>query len=989
MEQKKLLLGIDVGSTTVKTVITDTDNKDILYSKYQRHFSKVKETVTEQLETIKEQFGNCLFKVAITGSAGLGLANASGITFVQEVHSSFIAVKERYPKTDVVIELGGEDAKIIFLTGGVEQRMNGSCAGGTGAFIDQMATLLGITANQLDELSLKADKVYQIASRCGVFAKSDIQPLLNQGARREDISASIFQAVVDQTVSGLAQGRKIEGNVLFLGGPLSFLKGLRKAFVNTLKLDSEHALFPEDAPVFVAYGSALYAEKTEEYREIYDIIYDLKNAKLNDTIVTGERLFNNQDEYNEFVERHKKCDLKYADISKYEGNAYLGIDCGSTTTKLVLLTEDGDLLYQYYASNKGQPLDKVVEHLKEIYSLANDKLVIKSSAVTGYGEELIKSALGVDYGIVETVAHYKAGSFFQPNVDFIIDIGGQDIKCFKIKNGAIDSIMLNEACSSGCGSFIQTFAQALGYDISEFARLGLFAKNPVELGSRCTVFMNSSVKQAQKDGATVEDISAGLSSSIIKNAIYKVIRAKSVDELGKNIVVQGGTFLNDAVLRSFEKELGRNVVRPAVAGLMGAVGCALYSKEMSANNDTPSTLIDADKLNEFTYTSMATQCKGCTNACSLNIVKFSNGKRFISGNKCEKGAGIKIENKIPNLYEYKYDKIMSYDNIKPTGNVIGRVGIPRVLGFYEQIPLWHTAFTELGFEVVYSEESSRNLYYKGQHTIPSDTVCYPAKLAHGHIESILDKGVDFIFYPCMSYNIDEGDSDNHYNCPVVAYYPELLKANVDRLNDKNFLHPYIDLNRHKHVAKAVFGVLKEKYPQLTLKQVISAINNGYQALEDYHKDVIDKGQEIIKFARENNKNIIVVAGRPYHIDKEVNHGIHKLMSTLDLAVITEDSVAHLGKLPKLEVLNQWTYHSRLYKSAQYVTTQPDMQLVQLVSFGCGIDAITTDEVRSILERNGKLYTQLKIDEISNLGAVKIRLRSLITAIEQKKKLNNR
>ena len=914
MNNKQFLLGIDVGSTTVKTVITNPDNKEILYSKYQRHFSKVKETVVEQLELIKNKYGDCTFKVAITGSAGLGLANASGIPFVQEVHASFIAVKQKYADTDVVIELGGEDAKIIFLTGGVEQRMNGSCAGGTGAFIDQMATLLGITATQLDELSLNAEKIYQIASRCGVFAKSDIQPLLNQGAKREDISASIFQAVVDQTVSGLAQGRKIEGKVLFLGGPLSFLKGLRKAFVNTLKLTDENAIFPKDAPVFVAYGSSLYAENTEKFREIFDIIYDLKNAKLNDTIVTGERLFNDQKEYDEFINRHKQYDLKYADITKYQGNAYLGIDVG----------------------------------------------------------------------IVETVAHYKAASFFQPNVDFIIDIGGQDIKCFKIKNGAIDSIMLNEACSSGCGSFIQTFAQALGYDISEFARLGLFAKNPVELGSRCTVFMNSSVKQAQKDGATVEDISAGLSASIIKNAIYKVIRAKSVDELGKNIVVQGGTFLNDAVLRSFEKELGRNVVRPAVAGLMGAVGCALYSKEMC--KDKPSTLISAEKLKEFSYTSMATQCKGCTAHCSLNIVKFSNGSRFISGNKCEKGAGIKIEHKMPNLYEYKYDKIVSYEKIKPT-NTIGRVGIPRVLGFYEQIPLWHTAFTDLGFEVVYSEESSRDLYYKGQHTIPSDTVCYPAKLAHGHIESILEKGVDYIFYPCMSYNIDEGDSDNHYNCPVVAYYPELLKANVSSLNDENFIHPYIDLNRHKHVAKAVYKALCGRYPQLTQKQVTSAIEHGYQALQDYRQDIINNGQEIIQYARQNNKNIIVLAGRPYHIDKEINHGIHKLMSNLDLAVITEDSVAHLGRLPQLEVLNQWTYHSRLYKSAQYVTTQPDMQLVQLVSFGCGIDAITTDEVRSILERADKLYTQLKIDEISNLGAVKIRLRSLITAMEQKKKLN--
>ncbi|MGN0654333.1 MAG: acyl-CoA dehydratase activase-related protein [Oscillospiraceae bacterium] len=973
-------LGIDVGSTTVKTVIIDDDNK-ILFSKYERHFSRVKETVEEQLKLIMKEYPDDLFRLSITGSAGLGLANKAGLPFVQEVYGAFIAVRTAYPETDVVIELGGEDAKIIFITGGVEQRMNGSCAGGTGAFIDQMSSLLGITTDEMDILASKSEKLYPIASRCGVFAKSDIQPLLNQGARREDIAASIFQAVVDQTVSGLAQGRTIEGNVLFLGGPLSFQKELRKAFVRTLSLDDKSAIFPETAPVFMAFGSALYAKENSEPMSLADAVSKIENAPVSDTIITSARLFNTKEEYAEFVKRHSECDLGYEDIRTYEGEAYLGIDAGSTTTKLVLITPDGKLLYNHYCSSKGQPLDIITKQLEEIYSLAGDRIKIKGSAVTGYGEDLIRSGLRCDFGIVETVAHFKAAAFFCPDVDFIIDIGGQDIKCFKIKNNAIDSIMLNEACSSGCGSFIQTFAYAMGYDIAEFSRLGLFAENPVDLGSRCTVFMNSNVKQAQKDGASVEDISAGLSASIIKNAIYKVIRANSADELGKNIVVQGGTFLNDAVLRSFEMELGRNVTRPAVAGLMGAFGAALYAKENAKVEG--STILTEEELKGFSYTSKGAVCQGCTAHCNLTVIGFSDGRKFIAGNRCEKGAGIKRDKEVPCLYDYKYNRLLSVMKGKPVVEPVAKVGLPLCLGFYEQLPFWHAFFTELGFETVNSEESTRKTYYKGQHTIPSDTVCYPAKIAHGHIESLLEKGVDFIFYPCESYNVDEGESDNHYNCPVVAYYPELLKANVPALNEDNFLYPYIDINLKKHFVEA----MKKSLSKYNLKKsdIANAYESAWSALRAYREDVIKQGEKIIEEARADGRKIIVIAGRPYHIDPEINHGIQKLITSLGLAVITEDSISHLGHTPKMAVLNQWTYHARLYKAAQYVTTQPDMQLVQLVSFGCGIDAITTDEVRSILESGGKLYTQLKIDEISNLGAAKIRLRSLVAAMEQAEK----
>ena len=970
------LMGIDVGSTTVKVCVL-SETYEILYTSYERHFARVKECVLNQLSVVEEKFGGGDFRICITGSAGLGLAERSGVGFVQEVQAAFTAIRRYYPDADAAVELGGEDAKIIFVTGGTEQRMNGSCAGGTGAFIDQMATLLNISVTEMDELSLKAEKVYPIASRCGVFAKSDIQPLLNQGARKEDISASIFQAVVDQTVAGLAQGRRIKGKVLFLGGPLYFLKGLRRAFKETLKLDDEHAVFPDNAPCFMSVGAALYAENVDAM-PLSEAVERIKNAKNSDDIVTGEPLFKDRAEYDAFVARHKASDLAFEDIRTYAGDAYLGIDSGSTTTKLVLITPDCKLLYEHYQSNNGQPLDIVLERLREIYSLSEGRIRIAGAATTGYGEDLIKAAIKADFGIVETVAHFKAALYFNPKVDFIIDIGGQDIKCFKIKNGAIDNIMLNEACSSGCGSFIQTFAKAMGMEIDEFSRLGLFAKHPVELGSRCTVFMNSSVKQAQKEGASVEDISAGLSSSIVKNAIYKVIRAKTPDELG-SILVQGGTFLNDAVLRSFEIETGKQVVRPGIAGLMGAFGAALYAKE---NVQGASTVITEDELKYFTYSSRSHICKGCTSHCNVNVIGFSDGRKFISGNKCEKGAGLKPHSDELDIYAYKYDRIRQCRS-GAAGKKRGRVGLPLVLGFYEQLPLWSGFFEACGFEVVFSEKSSRQLYFRGQHTVASDTVCYPAKLAHGHIESLLDADVDFIFYPCESYNLDEHDSANHYNCPVVAYYPELLKANNERLTDENFVMPYIDLNDKKTTVRALHRALK-RY-KLSRRLIKKGLKEGFARLEKFHQDVHEKGNEISAGAEKLGIPVIILAGRPYHVDPEINHGIGKLLTSLNIAVLSEDSVFFKGREVLVNVLNQWTYHARLYRAAEYATEHDNVNLVQLVSFGCGIDAITTDEVRSILESRGKLYTQIKIDEINNLGVVKIRLRSMLAAIEEQKR----
>ncbi len=970
------LMGIDVGSTTVKVVAID-EQFNIIYKSYVRHYARVRETVLSELEKVRARFPGD-YSVSITGSAGLGISQRSGINFVQEVQAAFIAIRRYYPDADAAIELGGEDAKIIFITGGTEQRMNGSCAGGTGAFIDQMATLLNVTVQDMDELALKAQKVYPIASRCGVFAKSDIQPLINQGAKKEDISASIFQAVVDQTVSGLAQGRRIKGKVLFLGGPLYFLKALRKAFVETLNL-GDNAIFPDDAPCFMAIGAALNSQANKP-ESLSSVIQKLANVRDSEEIETGEPLFTSKEEYADFVARHRATDLKFCDIATYKGEAYLGIDSGSTTTKLILITPDCRILYSHYQSNNGQPLDIVIEKLREIYKKTEGRVKIAASAVTGYGEDLIKAAIKADFGIVETVAHFKAALHFNPKVDFIIDIGGQDIKCFKIKNGAIDSIMLNEACSSGCGSFIQTFARAMGMEIDKFSQEGLFAKHPVELGSRCTVFMNSAVKQAQKEGASVQDISAGLSSSIVKNAIYKVIRAASADELGDNIVVQGGTFLNDAVLRSFEMETGKNVIRPGIAGLMGAFGAALYAKE---NISGASTTMEEEELKDFSYKSLSTNCRACTSNCNINIITFGDGRKFVSGNKCERGAGLKPAADDLDIYSYKQGRLIECIRGENKDSRKARVGLPLQLGMYEQLPLWAGFFESLGFEVVLSEKSSRKLYFKGQHTVASDTACYPAKLIHGHIESLLDMGVDFIFMPCESYNLDEHDSVNHYNCPIVAYYPELLKANNERLNDGNFIMPYLDLNEEENTVKKLYALFK-KYG-ISKKQVRAALGEGFARLESYHADIRAKGDEILQKATAAGKQIVILAGRPYHLDNEINHGINKLLTSLGMAVLSEDSVFEKGNYVKVNVLNQWTYHARLYRAAEFATRHENVNLVQLVSFGCGIDAITTDQLRAILEKGGKLYTQIKIDEINNLGVVKIRLRSMLAAIEEGKR----
>ena len=968
-------MGIDIGSTTVKVVVLD-EKQQLRFRCYERHFSKVREKTCEILHRIEEKYAGEQVQTVITGSAGLGVAKASGLDFVQEVYATAAAVNALDPGTDAVIELGGEDAKIIFFGNSLEERMNGSCAGGTGAFIDQMATLLNVTVDELDALSLQHTKLYPIASRCGVFAKSDIQPILNQGGRKEDIAASIFQAVVDQTIAGLTQGRELTGKIVFLGGPLHFLQGLRQRFVETLQLDEEHAVFPADGDCYAAIGSALCAA---DYPVVGfdEVLQRLEKAvDTNQSLNTLPPLFASQAEYDAFTERHNAKKLPEADIQTYEGAAYLGIDAGSTTTKMVLIDRDGGILYSYYGSNQGNPVHIVLEQLRRIYEQCENRIRIAGSAVTGYGEELIKNAFRCDLGLVETVAHFAAAQYFDPDVDYIIDIGGQDMKCFKIRNNAVDSIMLNEACSSGCGSFIETFAKAMGYTIADYAKLGLFAKAPVNLGSRCTVFMNSSVKQAQKDGAPVEDISAGLSISIVKNAIYKVIRASSADDLGKNIVVQGGTFLNDAVLRSFELELGRNVTRPTIAGLMGAFGAALYARDLHLEK---SALLSEEALQSFSHTAKPTTCNLCTNHCSLTVNTFDGGRRFISGNRCSRPLGkAKVEN--PDLMTYKYKKLRALQG-KGSGNgVRGRMGIPFGLNMYENLPFWFEFFTRLNFEVVLSPESSRKLYLKGQHTIPSDTVCYPAKLLHGHVEALVEEGVDAIWYPCMSYNNDEGIGDNHYNCPVVAYYPELIAANVPSLKQTRFLDPYVGLWRHKDFGKRIAQLMHQEFG-IPKKESAAAARAAYEAYEAYVHDVRATGKEYIDYARSHGLNIIVVCGRPYHIDPEINHGINDLITSFGFVLVTEDALSYLEGYAPRKVLNQWTFQSRMYNAARYVCTQPDMQVVQLVSFGCGTDAITTDELRAILEEGGKLYTQLKIDDISNLGAVKIRIRSLMAAME--------
>ena len=968
-------IGLDVGSTTIKCVALD-DQDQIVFESYERHYSQITQKMAEILERIRtEVVHSDTAEVSVSGSAGMGIAQACHLPFVQEVYATRIATNKRIPDADVIIELGGEDAKILFLSGGLEVRMNGSCAGGTGAFIDQMATLLHITPEEMNQLAAEHEKIYTIASRCGVFAKSDIQPLLNQGARKSDISASIFAAVANQTIAGLAQGREIKGKVVYLGGPLTFLSGLRDSFDAALNV---HGVFPDHSLYFVALGTAYSSTET----------IDLKKAiqEINEYIHDGQFLsipclFENEAQYEEFVARHAKAKAKRGDIETYSGKAFLGIDAGSTTVKAVLIGTEGQLLHSIYRSNSGNPVPAVKEYLTEIYE-KYPNIQIASSAVTGYGEELLKNAFRLDFGIVETIAHYTAAKYFLPEVDFIIDIGGQDMKCFKIHNGAIDNIFLNEACSSGCGSFLQTFANTLGYEIPEFAKMGLFAKHPVDLGSRCTVFMNSSVKQAQKDGATTEDISAGLSVSVVKNAIYKVIRAASADELGKNIVVQGGTFLNDAVLRVFEQELKVNVIRPDISGLMGAFGAAMYAMQREEQHPEFQThLISLEELQHFTHDVKVATCGLCNNHCRLTINSFGSERKFIGGNRCDKPLSKKKQEPIPNMYDFKLETLLSY---QPVAGKRGKLGLPMGLNMYELLPFWHTFFTDLGFEVITSPLSNREMYIKGQHTIPSDTVCFPAKLMHGHICTLIEQGIKHIFYPCMSYNFDEGISDNHYNCPVVAYYPEVISVNVPELEAEKvtLINDYIGIHRKKDFPGKMHKVLSQYFDGISPKEVKNAAQKAYEEHDRYLENIRKKGDEFLAQAEAEGRPIIVLSGRPYHLDPEINHGIDRLITSLGAVVISEDVVSSKVEKPSTSVLNQWTYHARLYAAAAYIGTRKNMNLVQLVSFGCGVDAITTDEVRQLLEKNNKIYTQIKIDEITNLGAVRIRLRSLFAALDQ-------
>ena len=967
-------IGIDIGSTTIKCVVLDDDGK-LLHKSYERHFAMITEKTREVLKGLIDKFNITEPVVcAFSGSAGMGIAETASIPFVQEVYATKVAISHRLPETDVVIELGGEDAKILFLSGNLEVRMNGTCAGGTGAFADQMASLMQIETGEMNELAKNYEKIYSIASRCGVFAKTDIQPLLNQGARKEDISASIFYAIVNQTLTGLAQGHPIEGNVVYLGGPLTFLTELRRAFDKTIGCEGT---CPDDSLVFVALGAAYYAEEKVDLLKAYEMIgqkTDLKNSSA------LEPLFASEEEYDEFIARHEAHSVPRKEGVEYKGDAYLGIDSGSTTLKVILTDKDGSIIFSKYQSNRGKPIEVVRETLIEMFEKYPDVKIV-SSAVTGYGEDMMKSALGIDYGVVETVAHFTAAKYFMPDVEFIIDIGGQDMKCFKIRNGAIDNIFLNEACSSGCGSFLQAFASALGYPIDEFARLGLYGKNPVDLGSRCTVFMNSSVKQAQKEGATVENISAGLSISVVKNALYKVIRVHSVDELGKKIVVQGGTFLNNAVLRAFEKEIGANVIRPDIAGMMGAYGAALYAKQMKTHEGY-SKILSYEDLKTFTYTIKNVTCSGCNNKCHLTVNDFGNGRRFIGGNRCEKPVTNKAQDDTLNLYEYKLSLLEAFGEGEGTR---GTIGLPMGLNMYEMYPFWNTLFRELGFRVQMSGFSNRKLYLKGQSTIPSDTVCFPAKLMHGHIQALIEKGVDAIFYPCMTYNFNEKKGQNHFNCAVIAGYPEVIEANTLNFGKIKYINDYVGPHNKAAFPKKIKEVLEKHFGKFDTAAVNAACKKAYAAYDEYMKKVLDKGREIVNEARRRGMRIVVLAGRPYHADPEINHGIHKLIAALGFAVVSEDAVAALMPKMKVNLLSQWTYHHRLFSAARYVTEQSDMFLVHLVSFGCGLDALTTDEVGATLEKYGHLYTQIKIDEVTNLGAVKIRLRSLVAAIDQKQK----
>ena len=983
-------LGIDVGSTTVKLILVNENDK-IVYQKYERHMSSVFSKVSELLRNLIVAEGDIPVKVVITGSGGLSLADTINARFEQEVVTCSLAVQKLIPQTDVVIELGGEDAKITFFGSTVEQRMNGTCAGGTGAFIDQMAILLNTDADGLNEAAKDYTVIYPIAARCGVFAKTDIQPLINEGAPIENLAASIFQAVVNQTISGLACGHRIKGNVAFLGGPLTYMSELRKRFIETLNLAPEEVIFPENSKYFVALGAAFMADKCEEVN-ISTIVERIDNADPLAAASTKriEPLFRNRQEYEEFKTRHDMAKIKRKPLENCKGALFLGIDAGSTTTKAALIDKDENLVYSYYKNNEGNPLGATRELLSEVYRLMPSGCWIGNTTVTGYGEGLIKAGFNADFGIIETMAHYKAAEEFLPGVDFILDIGGQDMKCMKIKDGAIYNIMLNEACSSGCGSFIETYAKSVDMKVEDFARIGLMSENPVDLGTRCTVFMNSMVKQAQKEGADIGDIAAGLSYSVVKNALYKVIKLRNPEEAGKKIVVQGGTFLNESVLRAIEKVLGKEVVRPDIAGIMGAYGCALNSLA-NWEEGHRSSLIHAEDLVSFEAGSSNARCAGCENKCMLTITRFNDGTRYTTGNRCEKGDGKKNKtSNLPDLYEYKLHRLFDYEPLSEEEANRGSVAIPRVLNMYEDYPFWFTFFTKLGWRVVLSPMSSKEIYEKGMDTISSDTACYPAKLVHGHIKTLVEMGEKWIFYPCINYEqIEDANAPNHYNCPIVATYPEVIANNMNEIFHEEgveFTHDFLPYDDDKRLTERLFDLLKGIGIKILRSQVKEAVEAARAEQLAFKKDVEAEGRRAVEYAREYGKKIIVLSGRPYHLDTEINHGIDKMIVSYDMVVVSEDSICNNIELPRpIRVLDQWVYHSRLYKAANVVGTMDDAELVQLNSFGCGVDAVTTDEVEEILENSGKLYTVLKIDEGNNLGAIRIRIRSLKAAMEEREK----
>ena len=986
---KILHVGLDVGSTTVKIVVMD-DKFNTIYEDYKRHFSDTKNTLYNVLVDFANKYNEHEYTIAFTGSGSMSAASFINVPFVQEVVACKRAVEKYIPKTDVVIELGGEDAKIIYFGKSIEQRMNGTCAGGTGAFIDQMASLLNTDSDGLNELSKKHTIIYPIASRCGVFAKTDIQPLINDGASRADIAASIFQAVVNQTISGLACGRPIRGNVAFLGGPLNYLSELRNRFIETLHLTDETTIIPEDAHLLVAKGAALESvnssiisnEKLKAKLEVLKRSKDNTSRPLSPLFVTTAQ-------YDEFIERHSKSHVNKKDFNTFEGDCFVGIDAGSTTTKLVVTDNEDNLLYSLYRNNEGNPLKSVIDMLKELYSVIPKNAKIRYSGVTGYGESLIKTALNVDLGEIETIAHYTAAKCFMPEVTSIVDIGGQDMKYISIKDGSINNIMLNEACSSGCGSFIETFAKSLNISISDFVEEALQSRAPVDLGSRCTVFMNSKIKQAQKEGATIGDISAGLSYSVIKNAIQKVMKVRDVETLGDHIVVQGGTFYNNAILRAFELIVGKEVVRPDISGLMGAYGIAILSRmqyEQNFDMEYHSKIATLEDLDNLKIETSHVRCGICENHCLLTINKFNNGLKHVSGNRCERGAGNYNQNKdLPNIYKYKHERLFDYYKPLPEKDAKrGTIGIPRVLNMYEDYPFWFTFLTNLGFRVIISEKSTRKTYEKGMESMPSESVCYPAKLSHGHIESLINQGIDTIFYPCMPFSRKEyKKADNHYNCPIVISYSEVLKNNVENIKNIKFLNPFLPFDSN-NLAKTIMSLPEFEAYHFKKAELVNAAKKAEKEYKHFKDDVHKKGIEAMKYMEENNIRGIVLAGRPYHVDPEVNHGIDTLITSLGLAVLSEDSISNQADMEKsLRVVNQWVFHSRLYAAADFVGHHDNLELVQLNSFGCGVDAVTTDQVEEILSSFDKIYTLIKIDEVNNLGAVRIRIRSLLASMNKR------